>query len=454
MTAAPGVRKNADITEPRPSEDLDLLAEDQQVHKNVFYAGSCIPDLPGDDSIPRKAQEPIPIPADSLIWKYLADVFFVAAPGARAAVLQSLFPQTAQGVSEHSQLLNSSNYRDIVQRGINSIIGINKVVYSSPEVAKKYGIQLRNYHKSIKGDMPNGRAYHALNAETWYFTHATFFENIYRASDLGVLRKPLTWEEKEQIFEESKLWYSLMGVDDRVQPETYAEFEQYWQRVYDTQLFRNKMSDYNFVAARGGQFDKLVAPRYRKLFRVFAPAVQALVRVMTVGPLEPALREKMQVQDIASPGLDRTFRALVWAMKWAREGMRVARVPLKYRYAPFAVEAFERAGVHPDDITLESARAALRKAREEGASVRSLSTADVVAETPADAACAKCLRQLEPCVECAGSGHSHDEVCDVCDGIGRGCRVHHNDWREEGRGLGVGLEDKLLGGPSAGVCPR
>ena len=451
MATTPSAR---DETGTKASTGLDVLVEDQEVHKNVFYAGSNIPDLPGDDSLPRKKQEPIPIPADSLIWKYLGEFAAMAAPGGRAAVLQSLFPQTGQGVSEHSQLLNSKSYRDLVQRLINTSIGINKVVYSSPEVAKKYGIQLRNYHKSIKGDMPNGRHYHALNAETWYFTHATFFENIYRASDLGVFRKPLSRAEKEQIFEESKLWYSLMGVDDRAQPETYHEFEQYWRQTFETRLFRNKMSDYNFVAARGGQFDKLVAPRYRRLFRLLAPGVHSMARLLTVGPLEPELREKMQVQDLASPGLDRAFRVYIWVLRWTREVMRVARVPLKYRYLPVAVEAFERAGVHPDDITLESARAALREAREAGARARSLSTALSAGDVPADAACAKCERRLTTCEECEGSGHSHDEVCDVCDGVGRGCSVHHNDWREAGRGSGVGLEDRLSGSPPIGACPR
>lgn len=36
---------------------------------------------------------------------------------------------------------------------------------------------------------------------------------------------------KEQIFEESKEWYSLWGVDDRSQPDTYDDFERYLDNI-------------------------------------------------------------------------------------------------------------------------------------------------------------------------------------------------------------------------------
>ncbi|MDM1884323.1 Uncharacterized protein conserved in bacteria [Mycobacteroides abscessus subsp. abscessus] len=439
---------------PRDESDEsadDYLLVDTPITKNVIYGPAYVPRLEGDDSLLRSQQDPIPVPANSLLWKYFGEYAVMLAGGANAGLLQSLFPQVAQGVSEHSQLLNSKDYRDIAQRAINTQVGITKVMYSSPEVAKKYGIQLRNYHKSVKGDMPNGRSYHALNAETWYFTHATFFVSIFEASDAGLFRKPLTWEEKEQIFEESKAWYSLMGVDDRAQPETYADFEKYWEHTLKTQMFASKMSDYNFVAVRGGNFDKLVAPRLRPVMRAAAPLIRRMMRIITVAPLKPEVRDALRVNDLYSPVDVKIFRAMIRVQRWVREGMRIAHVPLKYRYMPVAVEAFERAGVHPDDITLESAREALRLARLEANGARSLSTVLSAELVPEDATCAKCQRGLEECEDCKGTGHVQEELCDVCDGVGRGCRVHHNNWREIGRGNGVGLEDGIpVVGVSAG----
>ncbi|WP_418002836.1 oxygenase MpaB family protein [Mycobacterium sp. PDNC021] len=419
----------------------DHLLTDTPITKNVIYGPAYVPRLEGDDSLPRRQQHPIPVPANSLLWKYFGEYSVMLAGVANAGLLQSLFPQVAQGVSEHSQLLNSKDYRDIFQRIINTQVGITKVMYSSPEVAKTYGIQLRNYHKSVKGDMPNGRTYHALNAETWYFTHATFFMTIMEASDAGLFRKPLTWAEKEQIFEESKAWYSLMGVDDRAQPETYADFEKYWEKTLKTQMFASKMSDYNFVLVRGGNFDKLVAPRLRPAMRRAAPLIRRMMRLIFVAPLKPELRDALRVNDVYSPIDAMIFRAIMRVQRWVRQGMIIARVPLKYRYMPVAVEAFERAGIHPDDITLESAREALRQARAEASGARSLSTVAGAEMAPEGAVCAKCQRELEVCADCQGTGQANGDVCDVCDGAGRGCKVHHNNWREPGRGNGVGLED-------------
>lgn len=100
-------------------------------------------------------------------------------------------------------------------------------VYDPPEDAKKYGLKTRNMHKSVKGTLQDG-TFHALNAETFYFAHVTFFYH-----HLMVVTERLHFDGdmpravKEQIFEESKEWYSMWGVDDGPQPDTYDDFERY-----------------------------------------------------------------------------------------------------------------------------------------------------------------------------------------------------------------------------------
>ena len=83
------------------------------------------------------------------------------------------------------------------------------------------GTQVRDFHREIKGDMPDGSRYHALDPETYYWAHATFVEQVLYFADTFVKR--LTDAEKEQIYLESKTWYRRYGVSDRPMPATYAE---------------------------------------------------------------------------------------------------------------------------------------------------------------------------------------------------------------------------------------
>ena len=88
---------------------------------------------------------------------------------------------------------------------------------------------MRDFHKTIKGTISDGSRYHALNPELFYWAHATFVDQVIYTTDTFIRR--LSREEKEQIFNEGKVWYSLYGVSDRGQPQTYDEFVAYWESM-------------------------------------------------------------------------------------------------------------------------------------------------------------------------------------------------------------------------------
>ncbi|CPR82053.1 Uncharacterized protein conserved in bacteria [Mycobacteroides abscessus subsp. abscessus] len=343
--------------------DPDLVVQDQTVGKNVYYAGSRIPDLPSDDSLRPNQRAQHVVPPNSLLWKYMADPFVVGATGQRAAILENLWPQLGQGVSDHSVIVSGHNggFDKIIQRGRSTAKTIPMVVFSTPEEARKYGVQVRNFHKSIKGDMPNGRKYHAINAETYYWAHVTFFEAIYRASDLGVLERPLSREEKAQIFEESKEWFSLYGVDDRAQPQTYDEFESYLKDVFDNRLVNSKLAQYTVGFARKTLPLNAFPEKYRPLARPLLPLLRTPLRWLTVPVLEPQIRDLLGLD--WSEKEERRFRRYIKSLRFVRLAMMRLHVPLRFRYAPFAIDAFQREGINPDEITLESARAALAEHR-------------------------------------------------------------------------------------------
>ena len=109
-----------------------------------------------------------PLGPDSLTWKYFGDVR-TGMLGVWIGAIQNMYPQLGAGVEDHSILL-----REPLQRVARSVYPIMGVVYDGDRAAQT-GAQIRNYHRTIKGVDADGRRYHALNPETFYWAHATFF---------------------------------------------------------------------------------------------------------------------------------------------------------------------------------------------------------------------------------------------------------------------------------------
>ncbi|MGL6235904.1 MAG: oxygenase MpaB family protein [Segniliparus sp.] len=414
--------------------DSDLVVADVKVGNNKYHAGTRIPDRPNDDSLRPKDRAQHTVPPHSLLWKYMGDPFVLGAVGQRLPIMENMWPQLGQGVSDHSVLVAKGDFRSLRERAANSLKAISGVVYATPEEATTYGIQVRNFHKSIKGEMPNGRRYHAIDAETFYWAHVTFFEAIYRAGELGVI--DLSWEEKEQIFEESKFWFSLYGVDDRAQPKTYADFEAYFADVKANQLIDMGIAQYTAGSAKTADYMiRAAPPKVRKYVRLAAPAIAAGLRLSSMGHLEPELLERLRLTEYWTAKDQRRYRRFLKLLRVMRTLSQRLHLPLRFRYMPFAAQAFEREGVNPDDITLESARRALAEARAarpaKPAPANSAAPPEAIPSqiAPAGATCAKCERQLEDCVECQATGLVEGEPCDVCDGAQKGCPVHHAQWR-------------------------
>jgi uncharacterized protein (DUF2236 family) len=409
--------------------DGDVVEIETRIGNNTFHAGTRIPERPADDSLRPKDREQHTVPPNSLLWKYMGDPFVLAAVGQRAAILENMWPQLGQGVSDHSVLVSRGDFKSLRERAANTLKTIGGVVYATPEQATKFGIQVRNFHKSIKGEMPNGRRYHALDAETFYWAHVTFFELIYRASELGVI--DLSRDEKEQIFEESKHWWSMYGVDDRAQPETYAEYEKYIAHVKKHDLIDMGIAQYTAGSAKTADyFVRAMPKKYQRAAKFASPAVAAMLRITTMGHFEPELLERLRLTEYWTAKDRRRYRRLLKALRFGRKVSTRLHVPVEMRYMPFAAKAFRREGINPDDITLESARRALAEARAsytaDAPAVEVIEIADVA---PDGSVCAKCERALEDCSDCSGAGVVDGEPCDVCHGAQRGCPVHHADWR-------------------------
>jgi uncharacterized protein (DUF2236 family) len=320
-----------------------------------------VTEFTGDNSLSRKDLFQHPIPPGSLIWKYWGrlDVAFFGSPvmGPIAGAWPQMGRATAGSVlftGDSSFGARAKIYKMRTQRSNEYIYG---AVYDAPEDAKKYGLKTRNMHKTVKGTLQDG-TFHALNAETFYFAHVTFFYHL-----LIIIIEQLYFggsmprAMKEQIFEESKEWYSMWGVDDSPQPDTYDDFERYLENIERNHLVNSQVTQVMLE-----QFmERRLAPRWwPPVMKKFVWPWLAARRQVVVNSYPPHVQELFNLEwTPEDEAISRRFMHMYRRFYAVLERL----LPLKFLYMPIAVKGFEREGVDPRNITLESARQALRENR-------------------------------------------------------------------------------------------
>ena len=264
----------------------------------------------------------------SLTWKYFGDkrstflIFW-------AATLQNMHPTIGAALVQHSDVFDNE-----MSRLLRSAAPISGTVYDvTGETAQK----VRSFHKDISGNRPDGESYHALNPDAYYWAHATFFYmQIVAAEYFG---KPFTRAEKEQLFEESKEWYRRYGVSERPMPETFADFEAYWEDIVERVLVVNDSTK------RVPVMNGLANPRpfqfldRRKWAKTEATRLQFYAWVAR-GTLPKSVREKNGWRWTAADAV---------ALRLVGLGIRLyfAKLPAEERLEHTARKAFKAVGVTP-----------------------------------------------------------------------------------------------------------
>jgi uncharacterized protein (DUF2236 family) len=270
----------------------------------------------------------LPLGPQSLVWRYFGDnrMYLI---GPRPAVLQNMLAQLGQGVLDHSVFFDDTSAR--VKRSLPPIF---TTVYGADD--DNAGTRVRDFHHTIKGDMPDGSRYHALDPDTYFWAHATFVEQVLYFADTFVKR--LTDAEKEQIYAESKTWYRRYGVSDRPMPADYAGFTRYWDRMLDEIVVAHPTAKYGVgYVTKGFPCPKGMSPA---LWRVVSLAFNPLAAFLTTGGLPPRAR---------------TLLGLPWSARQERRYQRFAaawrskpvnwlwdRLPMTLRYNSFAQAGYAR----------------------------------------------------------------------------------------------------------------
>ncbi|MFC8933409.1 oxygenase MpaB family protein [Rhodococcus sp. NPDC057135] len=174
---------------------------------------------------------PVPLGPDSLTWKYFGD-WRGMLQGVWAGSMQNMHPGLGAGVEEHSQFFDER-----WERLYRSLYPIAGVVFDGDR-AQQTAEEVRGYHTRIKGVDKLGRRYHALDPDTFYWAHATFFMGTIVTADN--FSGGLTEAQKRQLFTEHIQWYRLYGMSMRPVPETWEAFQEYWDHMCRNVLEDNK----------------------------------------------------------------------------------------------------------------------------------------------------------------------------------------------------------------------
>ncbi len=279
------------------------------------------------------ADSALPAPrlgADSLIWKFYGDVRGVFG-FQRLAGTENCIEQLGQAVLDHSVIFD-----DFLGRARRTGPPVMKTVYSTEP--QKWGRTVRDFHRNIKGEISDGSRYHALNPELFYWAHATFVDQVLYITDTFIRR--LSYAEKVQIFEESKIWYELYGVSARSQPQTYEEFLAYWDDMLD-RFVPHKTIVYATGYIRQGlpRPGNVPAP----LWRVVSAPLNAFTRTVIVGTLPQQMREVCDLE--WDEKHEKRFQRFAKTMRTLNPIFN--RLPLKWLYLPWAYHAWRGVAVDP-----------------------------------------------------------------------------------------------------------
>ena len=231
------------------------------------------------DTIPA-VSDPGLFGPESITWRVNREGVLLLGGGA-ALILQVAHPLVGAGVAEHS------NYReDPWGRLYRTLDLTTAIVFGSTEEAREASERIQNVHKRVHGFTkedggmyPAGTEYSANDPKLGMWVHATLVHTSMQVYSAYVDR--LSHAEEVRYYEEQKRLGEAFGVPLDEQPETLADFYEYYERMVAEEL-----------AVTGALADVVDATLRPPLPFVARPLVEA-VNLATASLLPPSLREEL-----------------------------------------------------------------------------------------------------------------------------------------------------------------
>jgi len=278
---------------------------------------------------------------DSMMWRIGRCHLASTLGSGRALLLQVAHPWVTQGVDQHSRTRT-----DPIGRARRTFTNVLSMTFGSLEQALAAAWRVHNVHKHIRGalDYPaggfeQGEEYRANEVNALIWVHATLWDSAVRMYELVV--EPLTLDEKNRFYEETKVFAQLFGIPEDALPSDWQAFE-----AYNESMWRSPQ-----LAVTPATLELT-----RFLFKPLLPGLGPVMRwaeMVTAATLPMPLRAAFELK--YSDVTPRQFERTVNFMRFLQR-----RLPAHLRYSPTYFEALARIhGRRSDVFTRLATRASL-----------------------------------------------------------------------------------------------
>jgi uncharacterized protein (DUF2236 family) len=162
----------------------------------------------------------------SIAWQLGGDLG-VFMGGGRAALLQIALPQVAYAIDHHS-----STKTDVVGRFQRTFRHVFAMVFGELDDALMSARRVHTIHSRIHGTMPDGRTYHANDADSLRWVHGTLVDTVLTVRER--LDGPMPLATKDAFVVEQNRFAQLFGIPRALQPRSFGDHSAYMQRMFGT----------------------------------------------------------------------------------------------------------------------------------------------------------------------------------------------------------------------------
>jgi len=152
----------------------------------------------------------------------------------RAALLQTAHPWVANAIKQHSKTMS-----DPIGRFRRTFTNVFAMMFGSVDQVMKASINVHNIHAAMFGKLEEQSGifgtesyYQANEVHSMLWVHATLWEGAAKMYELFV--GPLTQEQKEQYYKESKLFAYCFGIPESALPPDWNSFLEYNEWMWNS----------------------------------------------------------------------------------------------------------------------------------------------------------------------------------------------------------------------------